>query len=283
MWCSAKKTGAGGQCRDMEEDWTEKTTDVNKILPENYRIIRRLGVGAFAEVFLAENETGGQVACKVSRQVGLLEKEAKMQAQLHHPLFATFFAFRREGETACIFMEAIEGESLKESVEKRGYLTEKRTAQIGARIAEGLFFLHQRQPSIIFRDVKPENVIIDRNGHARLLDFGCACVAGRNPAPAGSPGFGAPEQFVQEKLQTTAADVYGLGKTLTAVIQGKGHAAMRQLLRECTRECAEDRLADMGELACMLHVLAEDGGRGLSGRQRAVLQGKLKVIKNICL
>ena len=85
-----------------------------------------------------------------------------------------------------------------------------------------------------------------------------------------------------DSVQTAAADVYGLGRTLEKLLEAGERGILRRIIRRCTEERPEDRLGDMRELAGMLHSLAREGGHSLSGRQRAVLKGDLRLIKNIC-
>lgn len=246
------------------------------------KMIGVLGAGAFSEVYLTEDGAGRRYACKVSGHTELLEREAACHRDIHHPLFPKFIDFRKEGGKACLLMEYVEGENLKNVIEARGGFTARQTAELGAQLAEGLFYLHRLPEPVVFRDVKPENVMLAQDGAARLLDFGCACRAGRSADIAGSPGFGAPEQFEGGSVQTAAADVYGLGKTLEKLL-GEGERGMLgRIIRRCTEERPEDRPGDMRELAGMLRCIARDGGRSLSGRQRAVLKGELRLIKNIC-
>lgn len=246
------------------------------------KMVRLLGAGAFSEVYLVEDGAGRRYACKVSGHTELLGREAACHRRIFHPLFPEFFQFWKEDGKAYLLMEYIEGENLKKAAEIRGGFAARQTAEMGAQLAEGLFYLHRLPEPVVFRDVKPENVMLAQDGAVRLLDFGCACPAGKGADIAGSPGFGAPEQFVTDSVQTAAADVYGLGRTLEKLLEAGERGILRRIIRRCTEERPEDRLGDMRELAGMLHSLAGDGGHSLSGRQRAVLKGDLRLIKNIC-
>lgn len=246
------------------------------------KMVRLLGAGAFSEVWLVEDGEGKRYACKVSGHAELLEREAACHQSIRHPLFPKYLQFWKEGGKAYLLMEYIEGENLKYAVEIRGGFTARQAADIGAQLADGLFYLHQLPEPVVFRDVKPENVILARDGTVRLLDFGCACQAGRSADIAGSPGFGAPEQFVGGSVQTAAADVYALGRTLEKILEEGERGILRRIIQRCIEERPEDRLGDMRELAGMLRGCAKDGGRSLTGRQRAVLKGNLRLIKNIC-
>ena len=245
-------------------------------------MVRLLGTGAFSEVYLVKDNAGKHYACKVSGHTELLGREAACHRRICHPLFPKFLQFWKEDGKAYLLMEYIEGENLKKAAETRGGFAARQAAEMGAQLAEGLCCLHRLPEPVVFRDVKPENVMLAQDGAVRLLDFGCACRAGRSVDIAGSPGFGAPEQFVTDSVQTAAADVYGLGRTLEKLLEAGERGILRRIIRRCTEERPEDRLGDMRELAGMLHSIARDGGHSLSGRQRAVLKGDLRLIKNIC-
>lgn len=244
--------------------------------------VRLLGAGAFSEVYLVKDGEGRHYACKISGHAELLEREAACHRRICHPLFPKFIDFWKQGGKAYLLMEYIGGENLKKTMEVRGGFAARQTAEMGAQLAEGLCYLHRLPEPVIFRDIKPENVMLAKDGAVRLLDFGCACPAGKSADIAGSPGFGAPEQFVTDSVQTAAADVYGLGRTLEKLLEAGERGILRRIIRRCTEERPEDRLGDMRELAGMLHSCARDGGHSLSGRQRAVLKGDLRLIKNIC-
>ncbi|MCM1057084.1 MAG: serine/threonine protein kinase [Firmicutes bacterium] len=250
---------------------------------EQYKRIRLLGKGAFAEVYLVEDRSGRVYACKVCGQALMLEREAGIQRGTGHPLFPVCFDFWREESRGFLLMEYVPGESLETALRREGSFCEAKAARIGVRLAEGLKYLHEREEPLIFRDVKPSNVILTPEGGVKLLDFGCACPPGRHTDRAGTPGFGAPEQFEPGGLQTAAADIYGLGRTLQAMTGRKGGGLLKKIADKCTAPCPEDRLPNMGEAAELLRLCTGEAGGRISARQRAVLKGQLRVVKDICL
>lgn len=248
---------------------------------KQYKVLRRLGKGAFAEVYLVEDSAGRAYACKVCERPEMLEREAEIQKGINHPLFPVFFEFWQEEAKGCLLMEHVPGESLESILRREGRFRGEKAAEIGVRLAEGLRYLHERENPLIFRDVKPSNVMLTPEGNVKLLDFGCACAPGKNVDRAGTPGFGAPEQFEPEELQTAAADVYGLGRTLQAIAGEKCRGLLKRVTDKCTAICPEERLPDMWETAELLRLCGGKRRARRSSRQRAVLQGEIRVVKNI--
>lgn len=151
-----------------------------------------------------------------------------------------------------IFMEYIPGITLKKLIKQRGSLTEKQVTRLGCSLAEGLLFLHEQSLPIIYRDLKPENVLIQQDGRVRLIDLGCACyVEERKRTRAGTRDYAAPEQWEENGQAGVESDVYALGKLLQFTI-GLGSESKRkyqhafwELLEDMTRQERKRRVPDM--------------------------------------
>lgn len=254
----------------------------NGIRAGKYRVLGLLGRGAFAEVYLAEDSAGSKYACKVSRRADILEREARFQRGAVHPLFPAFYDYWRE-EKGYLLMEYVPGENLEEIVRRKGPLSDRQAAEIGCRLAEGLRYLHEGTEPLLFRDVKPANVIMTPEGNVKLVDFGCVCPVGKNADMAGSPGFGAPEQFMPEGAQTVRADVYGLGRTIQKITGGKCAGLLKKVTDKCTEEETEDRLPDMWETAGLLRCCMGEPRTRLSPRGKAILRGDIRLLKSVHL
>ena len=125
----------------------------------------------------------------------MLEREAKVLEGLHHPLYPEFYAFWREAEIGILLREYVEGDSLEKVLKQRRF-SASQTVRIGLMLAEGLGYLHELPERLLFRDVKPANVILTQSGGVKLIDLGCVCsMEGETTSRAGSPGFAAPEQL----------------------------------------------------------------------------------------
>jgi serine/threonine protein kinase len=130
-------------------------------------------------------------------------------------------------------MQYIRGRTLEDYLKRsrRGYLSISRVVKIGQALSDVLSYLHSRRPPIIFRDVKPANIMLTRTGHVYLIDFGIARRFSpekkRDTGPLGSPGYAAPEQY--GLAQTDArTDIYGLGATLQTLLTGLEPLEARQ-------------------------------------------------------
>lgn len=250
-----------------------------------YKLYKLLGEGAFARVYLAEDLSGRLYACKVSPRGELLAREAGFQkVSACHPLFPAFYDFWREEDGGgCLLMEYVPGENLESVLKREGALSCRRAAEIGYHLAEGLEYLHHRREPLVFRDVKPSNVMLMPEGGVKLLDFGCACSPGICADRAGTPGFGAPEQFEQDRELTSAADVYGLGRTLQRTAGVNCRGLLKKITDRCTDKRQEERLGDMREVKELLRLCAVEEKARMSDRQSAVLKGEIRTLKDICI
>lgn len=248
---------------------------------EKYRRIRLLGRGAFAKVYLVEDPAGRIYACKVCEQAELSDREAGFQRETDHPLFPALLDFWREEDRGCLLMEYVPGESLESILRREGALREEKAAEIGVRLAEGLMYLHEKEKPLIFRDVKPSNVMLMPEGGVKLVDFGCVCPPGKRDDRAGTPGFGAPEQFEPGGIHTVAADVYGLGRTLQEMTGRNCRGLLKRITDRCTAPGPEERLPNMWETAGLLRLCTGKRKGRMSARQRAVLRGEIRMVKEI--
>jgi len=190
-----------------------------------------LGQGGMGSVYRAVDENlGVDVAVKenlfttdeYARQFRL---EAVILANLRHPNLprvSDHFVVGDQGQY--LVMDFIEGEDLRQRMERMGTITEEDAVQIGAAICDALEYLHTRKPSILHRDIKPGNVKIAPDGHIFLVDFGLAKVvqgtqATTTGARAMTPGYSPPEQYGTARTDPRT-DVYSLGATLYAALCG---------------------------------------------------------------
>lgn len=246
-----------------------------------YALGELLGRGAFSGVYRVKKEgTGSRAACKISENTALLFREAELLADLRHPLFPEVYERWKEGGLGFLLMEEISGKNLEEWMRLGRKFSTCQIAETGMELAEGLLYLHERQEPVLFRDVKPENIMLREDGRVKLLDFGCAWAPGSGGGSrAGTPGYGAPEQFEESGRQTLLCDVYGLGRTLRAMAdagqpltKGLGERLrergerrrLEKILTVCMKEEPGSRPADMRVVMAALYPLCAgaDGGRG---------------------
>ncbi len=268
----------GTMCESKEEwggDSMQGKFVHDKTLVHNgkcYSILGVLGKGAFAHVYKVSVPGETSIyACKVSGHKEMLWQEFHVMKTLQHPLFPQVYEYWECGEFAVMRMEYVSGENLQSKLEKGYCFSTEEVIHIGMDVAEGLLMLHEKERGLLFRDVKPENIMMTGEGRVKLLDFGCVCeMAAESKSKAGSPGFAAPEQFAEGKIDVTA-DVYGLGRTMETLLENGGgcklfgvKGKLYQLIKVCTRASAAERLPDMRSLLLILGEIAQnDKGRGL--------------------
>ena len=207
------------------------TLERDTLLHKRYRIVEILGQGGMGSVYRAVDENlGVDVAVKenlfttdeYARQFRL---EAVILANLrlpNLPRVSDHFVVGDQGQY--LVMDFIEGEDLRQRMERLGTINEDDAIQIGAAICDALDYLHTRKPSILHRDIKPGNVKITPDGHIFLVDFGLAKVvqgtqATTTGARAMTPGYSPPEQYGTARTDPRT-DVYSLGATLYASLCG---------------------------------------------------------------
>ncbi len=207
-----------------------------------YEILSRLGAGGMGEVYRArDTRLGREVAVKVlpqalaedARTLDRFEREARAVAALSHPNILAIYDVGRDGASAYVVTELLEGESLRDRLAS-GPLPPTEAMNAALQIASGLAAAHAK--GIVHRDLKPENVFITLDGRAKLLDFGIAARltpesegATRAPTAAyptepgtvlGTPGYMSPEQIRGEPADRTS-DVFSFGIVLYEMFSGR--------------------------------------------------------------
>ena len=266
----------------------EETRILNR---RGYEVLRTLGEGAFSRVLLVRERTGPSarslnppraIACKICRQSKLGLQEGRLLQRMDHPLFPRFFGMWQEGEMIFLLMEAVFGSSLEALLGRRGSLTERQAARMGMELAAGLKYLHELPEPVLFRDVKPANILIRQDGRIKLLDLGCICRLGeRVQSLAGTPGYGAPEQFETGHMLTAACDVYGLGRTLWEAVGKDCRKSFGRVLNACTQIKEEIRLQDMQEVLAQLEPFAEERAKAGMIWRNGGLRAPIVCVKNI--
>ncbi|HEU0001231.1 MAG TPA: serine/threonine-protein kinase [Ktedonobacteraceae bacterium] len=222
--------------------------DEDELLHGRYRLLAQVGMGGFGEVYKAldTQNQGRIVAIKQINLRGLspqktieatdtFNRELHILAPLHHPNLPGIFDHFTDPDHWYLVMEFIEGETLERFLEERLKQRIYGIAQtlvllpledifaLALQLCEVLDYLHGQHPPIIFRDLKPANIMQTGPEHIYLIDFGIArfFTPGRakDTTPLGSPGYAAPEQY--GRAQTTAqSDLYSLGALLHYLLTG---------------------------------------------------------------
>jgi tetratricopeptide (TPR) repeat protein/predicted Ser/Thr protein kinase len=196
-----------------------------------FRILRELGRGGFGQVFLAHDpQRNKEVAVKVllrsdPRAKARFAREVSATTRLRHPnIVAVFESGEHEGRPFLV-MDFVPGDTLDKLTLRERALSVSRAAELMRDVARGVAYAHSQ--GVLHRDLKPDNVLVDRAGAPRLLDFGLALLAdsgdrlSRTGAALGTPSYMAPEQAVGGRADERT-DVYGLGATLYYTLTGEG-------------------------------------------------------------
>ena len=197
-----------------------------QVLNNRYRIVKLLGQGGYGAVYRAwDLSLKGACALKENFDIGpdsvrQFEKEAIILAKLRHPnLPRVIDHFLLPGQGQYLVMDFVEGDELDALIVKSGRPIDEKTAvDWTIQVSDALSYLHNQNPPVIHRDIKPTNIIIDPRGKANLVDFGiCKLYDPQSSTSKGargvSPGFSPPEQYGTGSTDARS-DVYSLGATL---------------------------------------------------------------------
>jgi serine/threonine protein kinase len=208
------------------------------LLHERYDLLGQVGTGGFGAVYKARDtrrnnrlvaikaiELNTLSAAQAIEATDTFNRELSLLSSLEHRNLPRLYEHFIDATHWYLVMDFIDGEPLDEYLQQiqEVCLPISEAIDVGLQLCEVLQYLHQLKPPIIFRDVKPANIMRTPGGRIYLIDFGIARRfkpgQARDTTPLGSPGFAAPEQY--GKAQTTArTDIYGLGATLYFLLTG---------------------------------------------------------------
>jgi eukaryotic-like serine/threonine-protein kinase len=210
------------------------TLEPGHLVAGRYLLLARVGRGGSGSVWRAHDKLldrdvaikrlhGGRALTDVqTRKIrDRAHREGRVAARLHHPRLAAIYDMTELDGEVCLVMEYVAAPSLADLLERRGTLRAARVAAIGAQIAEGLAAMHRC--GIVHRDVKPANVMVGPGDTVTVTDFGIAIIHADlgedDHLVAGTPNYMAPEVACGD-VPTAAADMYSLGATLHAALEG---------------------------------------------------------------
>jgi serine/threonine protein kinase len=231
------------------------------LIGNRYRVGRMVGGGGMKVVYQAEDLhlsdrlcalaeiSDGFVDLKLRQQaLDAFQREASLLAQLENPHIPRVHDYFNEGNRHYIVMEFVDGKTLERLLhESRGRFAEGYSVSIAVQLASTLDYLHARNPSIIYRDLKPANVIVTPVGLVKLIDFGIArhFQPATNATVIGTPGYAAPEQY--RGRPQSGSDVYSLAALVHHMISGRdpnpeppfSFPALKTLVPDCNGDLAE--------------------------------------------
>lgn len=243
-----------------------------------YRILKQIGKGGMAELFLARDLTlKRKVVIKVLAPFlrqrtdfgSQFLREARIQANLDNPCIVQILRILEHDGHLCLVMQHVKGtdlervirraKALKETRGEKGALSLERAVHIFMQVLEGIGFAHKYK--IIHGDIKPSNILLDKQGRAKVADFGLAFPSsyydvrpGQGMPQAGTPFFMSPEQLLNLKVDFRS-DIYALGITFFYMLTGqlpsgdrKGLMDLLESRMEVSLEDASGILAEFGEI-----------------------------------
>lgn len=218
---------------------------IGDLVGDRYRIVKVLGQGGIGITYQAEDiQTHQQVALKVLsfksmgewKTLELFEREAKVLSHLNHPAiprYIDYFQIDTEGDRRFyIAQQLVDGESLESLIDSGWRGSEANIKEIARQILEVLIYLHELQPPVIHRDIKPQNLIRRSDGMVTLVDFGAVqdtylnTQVGRSTV-VGTYGYMPPEQFRGKALPVS--DLFGLGATILFMLTGRSPADLPEV------------------------------------------------------
>ena len=209
------------------KELTRGTTFANR-----YDVIEEIGRGGMGRVFRAVDKTiDEEVALKVlnpeiaedQKMIERFRNELKMARKIAHKHVCRMYDFSQEKGTQFIIMEYIPGEDLRSLIKRIGQFTPGKTLLIAKQVCEGLAEAHRL--GIVHRDLKPQNIMIDRDGNARIMDFGIARTLRSRGLTEGDTVIGTPEYMSPEQVEGLdidhRSDLYSLGAILFEMLTGR--------------------------------------------------------------
>ena len=254
--------------------------EIGSVIDGKYKILNVVGKGGMSVVYLAMNERANkQWAIKEVRKDGMqsfevvkqnLVAETDLLKKLTHPNLPSIIDVIDCDDTFLIVMDYIEGNPLSKALETSGAQNQDDVIEWAKQLCDVLGYLHSRKPPIIYRDMKPSNVMLKPDGNVMLIDFGTArefkysSVA--DTTCLGTQGYAAPEQFGGHGQTDARTDIYCLGATMYHLVTGHNPATppyemypirqwnpmlssgLEEIILKCTQRNPEDRYQSCAEL-----------------------------------
>ena len=217
------------------------------ILADRYRVIRRLGKGGMGTVYLARDKKINMLwAIKDLGDSDTFlsyarKSEISVLRRVSHPNLPRVTDIFDEGKRTWMVMDYIEGKTLEEILGSGKKIPQKKFYQWSLEITSALQYLHSMNPPVIYRDLKPSNIIIRPSGSAVLIDFGTAKSFEKesDEYALGTKGYAAPEQYKGKSDERS--DIYSAGRVIGKMAGSKANSLIKHICRKCTALDPKDR------------------------------------------
>lgn len=263
--------------------------EIGSIVDGKYKILNKIGQGGMSVVYLAMNERANkQWAIKEVRKDGTKDYEVVKQGliaetdilkRLSHPHLPSIIDVIDCEDTFLIVMDYIEGRTLDYWLKREGAQPQERVVEWAKQICDVFGYLHSRKPPIIYRDLKPSNVMLKPDGQIMIIDFGTAREfkeqSIEDTACLGTQGYAAPEQYGGQGQTDARTDIYTLGATLYHLLTGHNpslppyemypirrwngalSSGLEEIVLKCTQRNPNDRYQSCAELMYALDHYGE--------------------------
>ena len=257
--------------------------EIGRIVDGKYRILSKVGQGGMSTVYLAINEKANKPwAIKEVRKDGIQNFEVVRQSlivetdllkKLKHDNLPSIIDIIDQDDNFLIVMDYIEGITLDKVIKEYGPQKQDDVVNWAIQLCDVLCYLHTRKPPIIYRDMKPSNVMLKYDGSVVLIDFGTAREykerASGDTACLGTQGYAAPEQFGGQGQTDARTDIYCLGATMYHLLTGHNpseppyemypitywdaslSSGLEGIILKCTQKNPEDSLRRQQKSLCM--------------------------------
>lgn len=289
---------------------------IGSLIDGKYKILNEIGHGGMSTVYLAINEKANKPWAvkevrkssrrdfQVIRQSLIMEME--LLKKLKHPNLPSIVDVIEEKENLLIVMDYIEGHTLEKLLQEKGAQRQEQVVEWAIQLCDVLEYLHTRKPAVIYRDMKPSNVMLKSDGSVVLIDFGTAREFKEQNAGdttcLGTQGYAAPEQFGTMGQTDARTDIYCLGATMYHLVTGHNPSeppyemypithwnqrlstGLEQIILKCTCKNPLDRYQSARELRYALeHYRDMDVSAVVAYRKRLRLFGAVTMASLVCL
>ena len=262
---------------------------IGSLVDGKYKILRVVGKGGMSVVYQAVNEKANKIwAIKEVRKDGTqnfevvkqnLIAETDMLKRFNHPNLPSIIDVIDTDDSFLIVMDYIEGNSLSKAIETSGAQSQEDVIEWSKQLCDVLGYLHTQNPPIIYRDMKPANVMLKPDGNVSLIDFGTArefkSTSVEDTTCLGTQGYAAPEQYGGQGQTDARTDIYCLGATMYHLITGHNpstppyemypirqwnpmlSSGLEEIITKCTQRNPNDRYQSCAELLYALENYQE--------------------------
>lgn len=255
---------------------------INEIVGGRYYVLEHIGEGGTSNVYKVKDVYTQKVyvlknyitsdPANTRKLLEGMERELMVLKHCTHPVLPKIYNLIKEDDKFFLVMEFIEGINLKEYILKNGRMKNGQLVSVMEQVCSGLYYLHSLEPPIVYRDLKPSNIILMKDGKIKLIDFGISKRYSRDIVdilPVGSIGFAAPEQYGKDgrSIYNTdiRTDIYAVGATIyylrtkrkynvggtSLYVRGK----LKRIIGKCTKINPDDRYQSCIDVLCEMKAL----------------------------